>query len=308
MFRHTTKCISLFELMILLLFANVSRAQEEPESEEQPSVVDLALGALKTEAEAAAIRLAINFVEELPDIFKASGPQSKAWLVDLRPEVTIETGTADSFNAIIAKLTGNYIRFPTTVVGGVVVPDGSRLFHAFPLSMGLETDRSFRTVSAIAEVGYVPFYLKQTRFKLGLNPKLGIFLQSGYKFSVSEVVNSGDVATVDDCCLDDIGSGSNGSKDESEEAPDSGLLRMKGVAEFQVPIVKIAGGERGLSFVGRAAGWYDIANGAFYHKLVATVRLSVSSDRHFDFTYEKGSGAPNFNKGAQFSANLAVEF
>ena len=66
--------------------------------------------------------------------------------------------------------------------------------------------------------------------------------------------------------------------------------------------------QRSVSFIGAATVWYDIANSVFYHRLVATLRLTVIENRHFDFTYEKGSGAPNFNEGSQFSANLAVTF
>ena len=59
---------------------------------------------------------------------------------------------------------------------------------------------------------------------------------------------------------------------------------------------------------GRADGWYDIANGKTYYRVTAACRVRIAKDRHFAFACEKGSGAPNFNKGNQFSANITVTF
>ena len=44
-------------------------------------------------------------------------------------------------------------------------------------------------------------------------------------------------------------------------------------------------------------------------KLEGTIRLRLSDDYDLDlFQYQNGSGAPNFNAGDQFSANLVMKF
>lgn len=50
---------------------------------------------------------------------------------------------------------------------------------------------------------------------------------------------------------------------------------------------------------------FEILSGT---RAIGTLRVYVSKDRYFDFTFERGSGAPNFNKGDQFSANLTGTF
>jgi hypothetical protein len=51
-------------------------------------------------------------------------------------------------------------------------------------------------------------------------------------------------------------------------------------------------------------------NSEIYYTLEAKVRfyLSQQKDKFFDFEYQKGSGAPNFNQGDQFGIGLTVTF
>ena len=57
-----------------------------------------------------------------------------------------------------------------------------------------------------------------------------------------------------------------------------------------------------------ANGWYDILNKTTYFSLEGKLRFFVGKNRYFDFVYQKGSGAPNFNKGDQYGINLTVGF
>lgn len=266
-------------------------------SEEQTPPLSLSLGTIRTDAEAAAVNLLIEYTKDLPDIFvnnSAKATDSSGWLLDLSPSIKIETGEKDAFNGVIVKMSGNYMHYYLTdrAVPGVLMPDLDRLFHAVPIALGFESDRRFNNVSALFEIGYVPFYLKGTNanFKLGLNPKVGVFLQTGYKFKGSEKEQSG------------------GAADESKESPNSTLLRLKGNFAADFSLIPFSEGKFGLSILPKATGWYDIANSTFYHSIELVARLTIAKGKHLDFKYQNGSGEPNFNKGDQFGANLTVQF
>jgi hypothetical protein len=98
-----------------------------------------------------------------------------------------------------------------------------------------------------------------------------------------------------------------GAADQSKEKTGDGLARMKLDSGIDFKLASF-GLDRDVTLIANATGWYDIAHSATYHRLEAILRLSLSKDRFFDLTYENGSGAPNFNKGSQFSANLTVQF
>lgn len=274
-------------------FAHPLAAQDENNAEAAP--VTLSLGTVRTEAEAAAVRFLVQVADDLPGIFEANfTPEKKSGsLFDLSPSVTIETGTNDSFNGVLAKISGNYIVFRETTIAGLVTPDSSKPFHAFPVSAGFESDRNFRNINLLAEAGWVPFRRLGPRELLGVNPRIGLFVQAGYK-----VKNTG--ASTNDRPV-------GGAKDESKEAPNSGLLRFKLDSGLNLAIGSL-GKFRTIRIIANAAGWYDIANAEFYHELEGVLRLALTKDRFFDLKYEDGSGAPNFNKGEQFSANLTIVF
>jgi hypothetical protein len=207
--------------------------------------------------------------------------------------VKILTGDEDSFNGVVVKVTGHRMYFKLKPNN---FPDTTKMMHAMPVALGLETDRHFDNLNVLAEVGYVPFLLGEGRaYKLGVNPAVGVFLQGGYKLYV------------DDAPADATG----GAADESAEAPDGALLRLKAEGTAQLELARFsqkADDPRGLYVLPRAAVWYDIANSETYCRLEGILRITLAKDRHFDLDYEKGSGAPNFNRGDQFSANLTVSF
>ena len=68
------------------------------------------------------------------------------------------------------------------------------------------------------------------------------------------------------------------------------------------------GGERSLNVVPSAEFYYDIANDEVYYQLKGILRLKLAGSSAIDFTYEKGSGAPNFNEGDQFGVGLTFAF
>jgi hypothetical protein len=67
-------------------------------------------------------------------------------------------------------------------------------------------------------------------------------------------------------------------------------------------------GGAGVGLAGKADCWYDFLNGEVYYTIQGKLRfyLTQNKDKFFDFKYQKGSGAPNFNQGDQFGMGLTV--
>ncbi|MDP2885121.1 MAG: hypothetical protein Q8P51_08905 [Ignavibacteria bacterium] len=275
------------------MFQPTEAPAQKAESKDKP--LSLSIGTVRTELEAAAVRYLVEYTQNLHDIFvDGAADADGSWLLALTPNIRIETGEKDAFNGVMANLSGNFILFSETTVDGIRTPNTADIFHVIPISVEAETNGGFNNVNGLVEVGYVPWY--QNRESLSgilRKTKIGIFVQGGYKFKVdTSAANSTTIA--------------NGAVDQSKEDQNSGLFRLKGSLGFSPKIMFSE--EFGLSVIGNADGWWDIANSTTYFAVNATFRVILSSDKYFDFSYQKGSGAPNFNKGDQFSANITVMF
>ena len=273
--------------MFCFTFSTVSFAEEE-------KPLSFSLGTVRTELEAGAVQYVVKYMEDLnkKDFLK----DFERSLFYFTPNIALKTGEKDSFNSLIAKLTGNWLFFDVINVGGIDTPN-SKFFHGVPISLGLETNRNFQNVNAIAEIGYIPYFQNVAPKYLNLKKsKIGVFLQGGYKFEVDDT---------------EIGQSQQaeegGDLDESKESPNDELARIKGSATFN-PIEFLSASNQGVGFIGNVDGWYDIINGETYYRIDGIIRFYLNKDKHFDFSYEKGSGAPNFNEGEQYSANLTVSF
>jgi hypothetical protein len=262
---------------------------------EKGKSLSLSLGTVRTELEAAATRYLVEYSHNLHDIFIDGAPKAKgSWLLALTPNVRIETGEQDAFNGVLVGLSGNFIMFSETTIDGVKVPNSGDLFHVVPVSIGAETNGGFNSVNALVEAGYVPWYQNvESLPSMVRETKCGIFVQGGYKWKVDSRGANPVVAT-------------SGASDQSKEPLNTSLFRLKGSIGISPKIMMQE--YFGLSAIVNADGWWDIANSATYYAINATFRVILSQDKCFDFSYQKGSGAPNFNKGDQFSANMTVMF
>jgi hypothetical protein len=259
-------------------------------AQEKPHPLQVALGAVRTAAERSALAIAIDFTKNVSGVdFQFNQKNS---FVFFTPDIQIQTGEDDAFDGIVAKVTGSLVVFNVTDVGGIKTPN-TAFFHAFPFSAGMETDRRFDAINALAEVGYVPWFQGAVPRVLK-STFVGVFLQGGYKAKVGDPE---EVAPVDA-----------GNVDESDEAVESGLLRLKGSLKASPTISLGKDGQLKIGLVGAAHVWYDLANNATYHRVDAKFKLDLGKDRSFEFGYQDGSGAPNFNEGDQFGAFMVIAF
>ena len=177
-----------------------------------------------------------------------------------------------------------------------MTPCSTCFFHVVTASAGFEADGGFDNTAFLAEAGYVPWFQNHFRGRYALlsASTVALFVQGGYK---ADTAGSSDTDGVGD-----------GAADESAEAPDSGVFRLRGEYRLSpVPVAPLGGGGQ-LQVLGLAIAWRDLVNGEWYYRLEGGIRIPLAGAQSFDLLYQKGSGAPNFNQGDQFSANLTVAF
>lgn len=318
------KLLAVLTAAALATIAHVTAHAQQDNSgsvlSENGLTLDVAVDTVITETEKAAVGVLIDLFKNPKDVFwtncapdkiasgKCNIGREHGWLFDLAPDVKIKTGSNDTFESIVGKITGNFMLFdldspadqglPITS-SSTPIPNLSKPVHVFPISLGVETTRYFDTVSGLVEIGYVPFDLNSgiPNFRLGDNVELGVFLQGGYKFDAVGKTRSG------------------GAKDESSEEPDSALGRIKTEARYEFKELPIPLGayETKLINTPRATGWYNFIDNEFYYSVGFSSQLLLSKgdgDRKtvWDFTVEHGSGEPNFNTGTQFSTGLKITF
>lgn len=288
--------------IVLWLHASLSAAQINQTG------TSLSVSSIRTDLKASAIALAISYAQAWDSVFVIKdiqiSPTSKNSLFQLTPEINVLTGTSDAFSSINIKAQGFAMFFRDTTVAGLRTVNSRRMFHLMPVSAGLESNNTFGVINGVAEVGYAPWY--QITGNSRITPfmrttRIGIFLQSGYKFkndTTGQYLKGGDVV-------------------QGKERQDKVIFRTKGsfVIDANKPILTLGFLQAGV--VGAADLWYDFVNRAWYHRVEGKLRLYMPTAgnkpnslkrQYLDFAYQKGSGAPNFNQGDQYGIGLTVAF
>jgi hypothetical protein len=215
-------------------------------------------------------------------------------LFSYAPEFAIESGNKDAFSVMSGKLSGFFMFFKVDTSGGVIQPDTRRFFHVLPVSAGFEAGNNFETLNAIVEIGYMPQYSRPNVENIPnfikKYTRTGLFLQGGYKYA-------------------SVQQSEGGKMDQSKESVKDVILRAKARVVLDSKYwLRNRNTGFGLGFTGTSDTWYDFLNSQVYYRIEGRMSLYLSRDYSFDFYYEKGSGAPNFNQGEQFGAGLSVTF
>lgn len=277
------KKILLIICCILVLYA--SQAQ---------SGIDLNLSTLKTSSKSSAIGFGINYLKQYNNVeLQANKPKG---FLNITPELVTQVGTNDAFSQLQLKFSGFYLKGKVIDVAGLKTIDSKSTMHIFPLSIGMETNADFSFINTLFEAGYIPYYQAQGNTQVSdfvKHTKLGLFLQAGYKGKLDTTNNSTFIG---------------GKKDESEETINSNLLRFKGIFSIDTKNIFLSKDKPGFGLIGTATYWYDFMNRHIYYKLEGVARIYLADNYFFDLKYERGSGAPNFNQGEQFSTGLSIKF
>lgn len=245
----------------------------------------LNLSAVRTDAGNGAVSVGVSYIPNLSFTGKEKLKFGKHSIFTVSPEVQMTSGSADAFSSIVAKVTGLEVIFKTHKVGKIIAPDVTKVIHTFPFSIGVESSSRFNFINALFEAGYVPWYGASASDTWLKHTKVGVFLQAGYKFKTDSVE----------------------AADQSQEAVNSGIFRVKGSAAVDSKaLVSIQNLRLGLA--GTADVWLDILNKATYYRLVGAVRMYLNGENYLDFQYMRGAGAPTFNRGDQWGIGLNVAF
>ena len=283
-------------LIGLLLVSLASNGQDN---------VTLSVGGVSTSARQGAIDLGLKLFESYESVLNK--PQVAAghkWYMYAMPQAEIRYGSGDMFNGFVAKATGIIMFYDTTTVVGVSgVLDPSKMRWIVPYSVGLETNKDFKNYNVIGEIGLVPFYktiaahlgvTNKTLLQLSNQSNFGIYFQGGSKV--------GSLGTADTLTNQGVGDAS-----QSLEKIDSGIARLKLMANLNPVLLKPIKGNFNLNLRFQATYWYDFINSGHYYRVEAKAGIQILKNIAFEFGYEKGSGAPNFNTGDQFGGNLKVK-
>jgi hypothetical protein len=252
------------------------------------------IATVKTASKNTALGIGIDYLKQYNNMDKQFN--GKKGFLSITPELTAKIGTSDVFSQLIVKLSGFYLKGKVIELEGVKLIDSKSIMHVFPISVGVESNSDFTFINTLAEAGYVPYYQGQGNKNVSDFLKLtqvSVFLQAGYKSKIDTVSTANIVG---------------GKIDESEEQINSGVLRSKINISLDTKNFFTDKDKPGLGLIGRATWWYDFLNSKTYYRLEGKLRLYLVKNKYFDFTYEKGSGAPNFNQGEQFGAGLSITF
>jgi len=306
-------------LFMLPLFAFSQSEEPEIEPAEEVSEEDelgfLSFGFLRTEAEKGAVRVGAKYGKSLKD--KDKDILAGDWAATISPFLDFQAGEDDSFERVVAKMEG-LILTPNSYTLGA---SGNEIHYYLPFAIGLEADRNFENYAGILEAGVAPF-LHQARWGEVLEPTFA--LQAGYKFASP----TNEVEGIMD-----------GNLDESDEREDDFILRAKASLELDYTLLAIGEEDRTFLTLGQSGFlqakvigsidlYYDIQNSDFHDREVLGVDFALKEgvieenipligeyleglSKNIDalnLSFENGSGAPNFNRGEQWSASLKASF
>lgn len=277
-------------LFFFLLVSKCVTGQEKP--------LEVSIGTIKTELKQNAIDFGIRYAKSLDTLFSEQDifNAGKNSLFQATPEFNVQSGTNDAFSSINLKITGLMMIFRHNIIDSIETPCTSCYMHLLPISAGIESNNTFTAINGIIEIGYAPWYQSPMMKNVPdwiKHTKIGIFLQAGYKFNVD---TTGTTL---------IG----GQIDGSKEPSDSELFRAKGSFAIDTKsLFEIS--DLGIGLNGNADLWYDFLNDEVYFSLGGTIRsyITQNKDKYIDLKYQKGSGAPNFNKGDQLGVGLTLSF
>lgn len=253
----------------------------------------LSVGSARTDLGNSAIRLSITSSADLGEIAgitpRVSSSGTTAWGYYFTPRVRVLTGDADAMEGIALAVSGVFL--PHLRITGTDI-ERDQNFWVLPVSVGVESNGTFDWVNTLGEVGVTRIFRTGPLSEIPF--RFGVYGQAGYKAQVS----------------DDTSAAAGGAADESAEALDEMLGRFKGELSIDLPLFRFAEEGPRTQVMFHPTYWYDLVNSESYYRIEGVLRIPLGEDgkQNLDIIYEKGSGAPNFNQGEQFSANLTIVF
>ncbi len=269
----------------------------------QSNSIEINAGAVRTELKNGAFNYAVKYAKDVLQgrQYNFKVKSGHTGFFTMSPEVNSQDGSEDAFSSVDIKISGfacftKVASIPSVTNPGekILIPDLQHVFHVIPFSFGMETNSNLSFINGILEAGYFPYYWQASNNNVPnflKYTRTAIFMQTGYKFKTDNLPRT-----------------TGGSKDESKEPLDNAILRTKFIFQIDTKDLLTTTHGQGIGIIGNANLWYDYLNSDLYYNLEGKLRIYLSHNYHFDLSYQKGSGAPNFNKGDQFGASLGISF
>jgi hypothetical protein len=252
---------------------------------------DIEFGLVRTDSDSSAVGACVDFVPSIGEIFENT--QNGFWSIN--PDIELRNGSKGAFDSIMLKLTGFRCSSRT-----IVSPDGIPMLDldniiVIPISIGIETNRSFSAINALGEIGCVPWFGRTSSDdffrRLAENSQIGVFIQSGYQFSSV----AGD------------STGEGGSADKAIDESEGGLLRIRGSVRTEPTIISFDS-SNGISIAGSAEVWYSPIESEAAARLTAGMKIDLPDKFYLAVEYEHGSGAPSFTEGDQIGLKIGFRY
>lgn len=296
--------------IILLAFAGQLRAQENVSA-------SLSIGLIKDQIETSAVRVLAKYGDTLSITDKLIPKEifgDRGLFYTVSRQVTIDAADKGKFGGISFRYGVKRYDIgmkvdpdapPRTDGKPVIKFDGDKWMHVIPIHIGADADKSFKNHDYLIEVGYIPaqFRSGDSCFKLGGNPIVGISGQLGHRTRVAESTASGQPPEAS-------GTLKRLKAEGKLDFPMSCLFRLPTSSEGNSanPLGLIFADLGQWQITASATGWRDFSEDRTYKKYELTLRIPTGPKTSVDFKREIGAAPSNFDTGAKFSANLAIEF
>lgn len=266
--------------------------------------LQLSLGTIKEKLEASAVRALVKFGDRLTLEDRLSNVAQPVFFAVTR-KVEFDVGDRGSFNGLNLRYGAKAFLVPikeVTLPNGETarLSDSSGWMHVFPMTLGIDADRSFKNRDVLLEGGYVPFKgdAGLSCFKLGGNPAIGLSAQVGHRTRDPATVKPEEKSSLRRVKAEILADFKLGCfrNTKSDAGADGSLADAlaKDLADVQV------------LFEGRA--WRDFDLHQSFRHAVLTIRVPTSKGIFMDFRREVGAEAPTFAKGSQFGVFLTVQY
>jgi hypothetical protein len=284
------KTNSFFIIAIALFAFSASLWSQEAPADGSTSASAVSIAGAYTDLKEAAVRLAAQILPKV-NITKFSDKGKCIGYLGVALDMAV--GSEDVFESLNGKVSGFvWLPLPDDEDGE---PDTDGWIHVLPFSVGLETNRDFTDYAVLAELGYTPVgpvYPKtegRHSLRFGMDPlfNAGLFIQAGYK--VASLPKGGE----------------GGNEVASPEEAGDAILRLKAAASLYLEPLK------NLFVSCKPKGWFDVLNLEFYYQVSGELSYTIEGPENpvtLFVGYDKGSGAPYFNTGDQFSGGLKIAF
>lgn len=275
---------------------------------QKPAALDtkpltLSLGSVKERVESAAVRALVKYGNdtELSDaLVKAA---SSSFYV-VRRKFDFDVTDQGTFGGASLRYGVTRITPPGDTVQDGLVLTGAGWVHTVPITLGLDSDRSFDSRDLLLEAAYVPFDTRPSLscFKLGGNPIVGVVGQLGRR--TREQPAAGFDRDLRRVKIELKSAFEIGRCFGPKAAPADTAAAAAGAGPIDALAADIAKWKVGLE----ANALRDFAERKNYRYAALTLRMPAGKDSFVDLKRETGSTAPDFKKGSQYGLYLTVQY